>query len=76
VLDMGHAYFRELREDEVRRISLLGSRVNKGSRNPDSCAPTAPATLHLAFELSVSLAYLPLYATTSPAVTWGGFGAK
>ena len=54
-----------------------GSRVNQGSRNPDSCAPTAPALLHLALELSVSLAYdIALYATTSPAVTWGGFGLK
>ncbi len=61
---------------ELRRIPLLGSRVNKGSRSPDSYASTAPARSHLALELSLCLAYLPLYATTSPAVIWGGFGAK
>jgi hypothetical protein len=37
----------ELRQDEVRRIPLLGSRVNEGSRSPDSCAPTAPALSHI-----------------------------
>src|SRR5215208_5342002 len=31
------------RKAEVQRIGTLGSRVNKGSRSPASCAPTAPA---------------------------------
>src|SRR5829696_6783116 len=34
---------------------LLRCWVNKGSRNPDSCAPTAQALLHLALELTLSL---------------------
>jgi hypothetical protein len=47
---------------ELRRIPLLGSRVNKGSRSPDSYAPTAPARSHLALELSLCL------SSTSPCM--------
>ena len=65
---------------ELRRTPLPRTPVNKGSRSPDSCAPTAPALSHPALELSpcVCLAYyyFASYETTSPAVTWGGFGAK
>src|SRR5215210_7819213 len=37
----------------LRRIFLPGTSVNKGSRSPDSCAPTAPALSHLVLELSL-----------------------
>src|SRR5215208_3410829 len=45
---------------EVRRITLLRTPVHKGSRSPDSCAPTAPALPHPALESSVSRLLLRL----------------
>jgi hypothetical protein len=38
----------------IRRMILPRTPVNKGSRSPDSCAPTAPALPHLALKPSVS----------------------
>src|SRR5215211_92018 len=61
---------------ELPRNPIPGSWVNKGKHKAG--AARSPGSLtHLALELSPSLAYdVALYATTSPAVTWGGFGLK
>jgi hypothetical protein len=57
------AKFVERRKAEVRRISLLGTWANRRKAG----AVRSPGTL--AYDVA-------LYATTSPAVTWGGFGLK
>src|SRR5215212_9032236 len=54
--------------------------VNKGKHKAGAARSPGPLT-HLALKtlsvcVCVCLAYPALYATTSPAVTWGGFGAK
>src|SRR5215204_444678 len=63
---------------EVPRIFLLSTRVNKGRRRGSAGASQEPplSLTSSSRTLSLSLAYLPLYTTTSPAVTWGGFGLK
>src|SRR5918998_2060120 len=65
---------------ELRRIPLLGTWVNKGKREGPGLLQEPPALTSLALELSLCalLAYnvALCVATTSPAVTWGGFGSK
>ncbi len=43
---------------------------------PGLLAAPALSVIWLSNSLSLCLAYVALYATTSPAVTWGGFGAN
>src|ERR687896_651719 len=68
---MSGAKFLELHKHEVRRITLLRTRVNNGKHKAGTARSPGSHT-----SLSVCLSYLALYATTSPAVTWGGFGIK
>src|SRR5215207_5171611 len=60
------------------RIHLPGTWVNKSSKRKSRGAPNSPPALsHIWLSNSLCLAYdVALYATTSPAVTWGGFGSK
>jgi hypothetical protein len=56
------------------RMFLPGTSVNKGKEK--ARAPESPGSL-TSSSRTLRLAYDDtLYATTSPAVTWGGFGSK
>src|SRR5215217_1937165 len=73
-----HANLLECGQGEVRRIPLPRRSMNKVRASGRAGAPNSPGSItHIAPELSLCLAYdVALYTTTSPAVTWGGFGSK
>src|SRR5215212_6575224 len=57
-------------------VSLLGTWVNKGKKKGRGCSKS-PGPSHIYSSRTLCVAYdFALYATTSPAVTWGGFGIK
>src|SRR5919112_5923375 len=56
--------------------SWAHERLLRRSQEEDHRSPAPGSLTDPALELSLCLAYRALYATTSPAETWGGFGIR